>query len=198
MIHYLKGTIVSKTTSDTVVECSGVGFYVMIPSSVYPQLPEPGGTATVYTHLNVKEDGLDLYGFYSERQQAAFRMLTGVSGVGPKAALSILSLMSGDQVALAIAAGDHAAFTACQGVGPKLAQRIVLELKDRAGDIGSFGPQGAAQPSFAPGDARSEAVSALAALGFSQSEAAAAVARLPGGGVEDLVAGALREMGGRK
>lgn len=197
MIHSLDGIILSKTPSDIVVSCGGVGFHVTIPSSAYAFLPEVGESGAVYTHLSVKEDGMELYGFSSERQRAAFRLLTGVSGVGPKVALAILSLYDSDAVALAVAAGDHQAFTAASGVGPKLAQRIVLELKDKIGDLG--GAQASAvTAAVLPQGVSGEAVAALVSLGFTQSEAASTVAKLPQDlGVEEMIAAALRSMGSR-
>lgn len=196
MIHSLNGTVLSKTPADIVLSCGGVGFYVMIPSSVYAYLPEVGDSGVVYTHLNVKDDGMELYGFATEQQKAAFRLLIGVSGVGPKVALAILSVYGSDAIALAIASGDHKAFTAASGVGPKLAQRIVLELKDKIGDLG--GAEAVAVSAAAVQGAAGEAVAALVSLGFTQSEAASAVAKLPQDmGVEEMIAAALRSMGSR-
>jgi len=195
MIDRLRGVILEKNISDAVIECGGVGFRVQIPTSVYAHLPETGLNGTLYTYLHVKEDGMELYGFADRDQQSAFRMLLSVSGVGPRVALSILSLMSGERVRLSIAAGDAKAFTQCSGVGPKLAQRLILELKDKVGDLtlpetGSSGAAAASGPV-------SEAVSALVSLGFSQSEAAQAVSKMsPELSLEQLVAGALRSIGG--
>lgn len=188
MIHCLDGIVLSKTPAGLVISCGGVGFYVMIPSSVYAYLPEVGEAGVVYTHLNVKDDSMELYGFATERQQATFRMLISVSGVGPKVALAILSVYDSDAIALAIASGDHKAFTAASGVGPKLGQRIVLELKDKLGDLGGAGAA----------DVAAVALAALVSLGFTQSEAASAVAKLPQDlGVEEMIAAALRSMGSR-
>lgn len=195
MIHLLNGKLLSKTPNDLVVSCGGVGFYVMIPSSVYAALPQAGQETTVYTYLNVKEDGMELYGFADERQQACFRMLLGVSGVGPKAALSILSLYDPDRIAIAAAAGDYKMFTACAGVGPKLAQRIVLELRDKVKGIGSADISGVSAVTAAPGGAASEALAALVSLGFSNSEAASALSKQPEGlTAEELIAAALKSM----
>ena len=198
MIHMLTGKVMERTTDSVVLQCGGVGFFVNIPTSVYASLPDIGGEGTLYTYLNVKEDGMELYGFRDTAQQSTFRTLLSVSGVGPKAALSVLSVYDPDRVALAAAAGDYKAFTACAGIGTKLAQRIVLELKDKlkAGTVLTPGTAGVVLPvsSGAAGDA----VAALAALGFSQSEAAAAVASLPEGlSTEDMVAAALRALASR-
>lgn len=193
MIHHLNGTIIKKTLADVVIECGGVGYYVMIPASAAASLPGEGERTTVFTYMNVKEDGVELYGFADEPQRAAFRLLISVSGVGPKVALSILSSMDASQLSLAVAAGDFALLTGCPGVGPKLAQRLVLELKDKAIGLGGLPAQ--AGVAVVNGGS-SEAVAALTALGFSQSEAAAAVGRAaaaePGQKTEELIAAALR------
>ena len=133
MIYCLNGKIVKKNLSSVVLSCGGVGYLAQVPQSTAARLPGAGENATLYTVLNVTENDIALYGFATEEQQACFQMLTAVSGVGPKAGLAILSVMSPEQVALAASAGDHKAFTKANGVGPKLAQRIALELKDKVG-----------------------------------------------------------------
>ncbi len=131
MIYCLTGKIVKKSMSAVVLSCGGVGYYAQCPASVAGALPGVGKEATLYTVMSVTENDVSLYGFATEEQQACFEMLTAVSGVGPKVGLAILSVMEPERVALAISAGDHKAFKAANGVGPKLAQRIVLELKDK-------------------------------------------------------------------
>ena len=131
MIYCLTGKIIKKTMNAVVVSCGGVGYYAQCPASVAGALPGVGKETTLYTVMSVTENDVSLYGFATEEQQACFEMLTAVSGVGPKVGLAILSVMEPDRVALAISAGDHKAFKAASGVGPKLAQRIVLELKDK-------------------------------------------------------------------
>lgn len=196
MIHVLHGILLAKSPNDLVISCGGVGFYVMIPNSVYADLPEIGGEATVYTYLNVKEDGMELYGFEDEVQQSAFKMLISVSGVGPKAALAILSLYHADHIAIAVAAGDYKAFTACSGIGPKIAQRIVLELKDKVKGLGSVdAARITASEVAAPVGAGAEALAALVSLGFSNSEAATAISKLPQNlTTEELISAALKSM----
>ena len=129
MIYCLTGKIVKKSMNAVVLSCGGVGYYAQCPASVAGALPGVGREATIYTVMSVTENDVRLYGFATEEQQACFEMLTAVSGVGPKVGLAILSVMEPERVALAISAGDHKAFKAASGVGPKLAQRIVLELK---------------------------------------------------------------------
>ena len=194
MIYCLSGKILKKNPDSAVISCGGVGYWVQIPSSASGALPPVGGEATLYTVLSVSEHDISLYGFASEEQQACFKMLTGVSGVGPKAGLAILSVLTPDRIALAISSGDHKAFTAANGVGPKLAQRITLELKDKVGK-GLAGSAELGQVSAAAQSAGgvAQAIGALVSLGYSQSEAAQAVARLDASlPVEELIRLALR------
>lgn len=203
MIYCLTGKIVKKSMNAVVISCGGVGYYVQCPASVAGALPGIGKDATVYTVMSVTENDVSLYGFASEEQQACFEMLTGVSGVGPKVGLAILSVMEPDRVALAISAGDHKAFKAASGVGPKLAQRIVLELKDKVakGFVDGISLEDVAgASSSAPAAAGAgQAIAALVSLGYSQSEAAVAVSKidatLP---VEEIIKLALRGMAGRR
>ena len=196
MIYCLTGKIVKKSLNAVVLSCGGVGYYTQCPASVAGALPGVGQETTLYTVMSVTENDVSLYGFATEEQQACFEMLTAVSGVGPKVGLAILSVMEPQRVALAISAGDHKAFKAANGVGPKLAQRIALELKDKVGkglaDGTGFGG-GAAAAAPAPSSAPAQAVAALVALGYNTSDAAAAVARidetLP---VQDIIKIALR------
>ena len=203
MIYCLTGKIVKKSMSAVVLSCGGVGYYAQCPASVAGALPGVGKEATIYTVMSVTENDVSLYGFTTEEQQACFEMLTAVSGVGPKVGLAILSVMEPDRVALAISAGDHKAFKAASGVGPKLAQRIVLELKDKVAkgfvdgisleDVaGAFADTRASQGS-------SQAIAALVSLGYSQSEAALAVSKIDAAlPVEEIIKLALRSMAGRR
>ena len=203
MIYCLTGKIVKKSMSAVVLSCGGVGYYAQCPVSVAGALPGVGKEATLYTVMSVTENDVSLYGFATEEQQACFEMLTAVSGVGPKVGLAILSVMEPQRVALAISAGDHKAFKAANGVGPKLAQRIVLELKDKVAKgfvdgISLEDVAGAASGEPATQSA-SQAIAALVSLGYSQSEAALAISKinatLP---VEEIIKLALRGMAGRR
>lgn len=195
MIYCLNGKVLKKTLDTVVISCAGVGYLAQVPLSTAEAMPAPGKEATLYTVMSVSENDVALYGFATEDQRACFKMLTGVSGVGPKAALSILSVMSPEKVALAASSGDHKAFTAANGVGPKLAQRIALELKDKVGKglAAGTGFAGNVSAAPAPQSAPAQAVAALVSLGYSTSDAAAAVARvddtLP---VQDIIKIALR------
>ena len=199
MIYCLTGKIVKKSMNAVVLSCGGIGYYAQCPASVAGALPGVGKEATIYTVMSITENDVSLYGFATEQQQACFEMLTAVSGVGPKVGLAILSVMEPDRVALAISAGDHKAFKAASGVGPKLAQRIVLELKDKVAkgfvDGISLEDVAGASAQTPAAQSSSQAMAALVSLGYSQSEAALAVSKidatLP---VEEIIKLALRGM----
>lgn len=201
MIYCLTGTILEKGGTEAVIECAGVGYLIKVPVPALGALPAVGQVGTLYTHMNVSENDVSLYGFASPEERAMFLLLTGVTGVGPKAGIAILSALDVGQIALAASAGDFKAFTAASGVGPKLAQRLVLELKDKVSGAG-FGRGGVSLADVAqtagPTGAASQAVAALVALGYTQSEAAAAVAPIdPALPVAEIVRLALRQMGKR-
>ena len=195
MIYCLTGKILKKTLDTVVISCAGVGYAAQVPTTTAEALPAAGHEATLYTVLSVSENDVALYGFASEDQRACFKLLTSVSGVGPKAGLAILSILTPEKVALAASSGDHKAFTAASGVGPKLAQRIALELKDKVGKGLAAGTGFAAAGTAAPppASASAQAVAALVSLGYTASEASTAVARvddtLP---VQDIIKIALR------
>ena len=203
MIYCLTGKIVKKSMNAVVLSCGGVGYYAQCPASVAGALPGVGREATIYTVMSVTENDVSLYGFATEEQQTCFEMLTAVSGVGPKVGLAILSVMEPERVALAISAGDHKAFKAASGVGPKLAQRIVLELKDKVAkgfvDGISLEDVAGASAQTPAAQSSSQAIAALVSLGYSQSEAALAISKidatLP---VEEIIKLALRSMAGRR
>ena len=203
MIYCLTGKIIKKTLNAVVLSCGGVGYFAQCPASVAGALPGVGKDATIYTVMSVTENDVSLYGFATEEQQACFEMLTAVSGVGPKVGLAILSVMEPARVALAISAGDHKAFKAASGVGPKLAQRIVLELKDKVAKgfvegINLEDVAGAAADTPAA-QGTGQAIAALVSLGYSQSEAALAVSKIDGTlPVEEIIKLALRGMAGRR
>ena len=176
MIYCLSGKIIKKTLDSVVISCGGVGYCAQCPASVAAAMPGAGAEGTLYTVLNVSENDVSLYGFATEEQQNCFRLLTGVSGVGPKAALSILSVAPPDRLALAIITGDEKLLMQAPGIGKKIAQRIVLELRDKMSKeqletAASSAPVAAA--AVAPGGVNhtQEAVAALMVLGYSQAEA---------------------------
>ena len=202
MIYSLTGKILKKTLDTVVISCAGVGYAVQVPLTTAESLPAPGREGTVYTVMNVTENDVSLYGFATEEQRSCFKMLTSVSGVGPKAGLAILSIMTPERVALAASSGDHKAFTKANGVGPKLAQRIVLELKDKVakGFVDGINLEDVGAATAAPAaQGAGQAIAALVSLGYSQSEAALAISKidatLP---VEEIIKLALRGMAGRR
>ena len=203
MIYCLTGKIVKKSMNAVVLSCGGVGYYAQCPATLAGALPGVGKEATIYTVMSITENDVSLYGFATEQQQACFEMLTAVSGVGPKVGLAILSVMEPDRVALAISAGDHKAFKAASGVGPKLAQRIVLELKDKVAkgfvDGISLEDVAGASADTQASQGSSQAIAALVSLGYSQSEAALAVSKIDAAlPVEEIIKLALRSMAGRR
>lgn len=200
MFYSLTGTVAHTEPGVAVIDVGGVAFKCLTSMGTLRALPRTGGKATLYTYLNVREDALDLYGFYTQAELNCYKLLTAISGVGPKAALAILSEMAPEDVALAAAAGDAKRFTRASGVGAKLAQRIVLELKDKVKGL-SFAGTGmdAVEPGgpSASGNA-AQAAEALVTLGYTPSEAAAAVGRLDSQlPAEELIRLALKSFGSR-
>ena len=198
MFYSITGRVVHRDTQFVALETGGVAFQCSTTLSTLKTIGEKGSTATLYTYLNVREDALDLFGFATEQEMECFKLLISVSGVGPKAALSILSELTPDKLALCLATGDSKSITRAQGVGPKLAQRVVLELKDKLAkglELPADSPEiQAAGLAAADGNA-AEAVSALTMLGYSQSEAAMAVSKLDGDlPVEELIKQALKQL----
>lgn len=194
MIQMLQGIIADRSADGVIIMCGGIGFKVFMPLGDLADMPDEGSETMIFTYLNVKEDGMELYGFTGTDGRDTFKTLISVSGVGPKAALSVLSSYSPQQIALSVSAGDYKAFTACPGIGPKIAQRLVLELKDKLKVNGSVDMSGGPRPVVSSG-AVGDAVAALCALGFTGSEAAAAVGSLPAGlSSEELISAALKQM----
>ena len=196
MIYSLRGKIVTVGTSFFVIECGGVGYKCTAPLSTLASLPSKGNEAFVYTHMAVKEDSVDLFGFLTEAEVDCFRVITSVSGVGPKIGIALLSEFMPDRLMLLIASGDHKTLTRASGVGAKLAQRIVLELKDKTGSVISNADTISAGNAVAATNT-AEAVSALVTLGFSQSDSTLAVGKLdPSLPVEALIKEALNLLSG--
>lgn len=197
MIYSVRGQLLHATPRQAVVECGGVGLDCNITLNTAKQLPAVGEELFLYTVLNVREDAMELFGFADESERRCFRQLITVSGVGAKVAMSILSELSPEKLAVAVAAGDHKTIQRAPGVGPKMAQRVVLELKDKLGaptDGATALPQGTVS---AATNAES-AVNALTVLGFSAAEASAAVGRLDSSlSVDELVRQALRQLARR-
>ena len=201
MLYSVKGELIHLEPRMAVISCGGVGFRCQITMNTARQMPAIGGEAMLYTIMNVREDAIELFGFADQNELACFKQLTAISGVGPKVGISILSELSPERVALAVAAGDFKALTKAAGVGPKLAQRIVLEMKDKVSALGTSGGGGVEIPAGAAVSASSnaaQAVDALTVLGFTAGEASAAVGKLDSAlPVEVLVQDALKMLARR-
>lgn len=179
MIASLRGKLIYSDLTSVVIECGGVGLKCFVTKTTLNRLPRNGEELFLYTHLAVREDAMDLYGFLELEELNAFKMITSVNGVGAKIGIAILSEFSADRLVLYIASGDAKALTSASGVGIKLAQRIVLELKDKMGDLGvSSSVDVSAVSNAVAGSSSAEAIEALVTLGYSKSEAAAAVGKL--------------------
>jgi len=189
MIAMLRGALVDKGIDHVLIDVGGVGYRVAVSLNTLAALGPVGSTATVHTELIVREDSLSLVGFATVDERAAFDLVTGVQGIGPKLAMSILSTMEPGELARAVRDGDHARLTKIPGIGKKTAERLVLELRDKFA--------GASSTTAAPKMGGSQAVSsALVNLGYKPAEAERAAVEAgkahPGAGVAELVKAALR------
>ncbi len=197
MFYYLSGTVALIDANLAVIDCGGVGYKCFTSNYTLASL-QTGKPARLYTHCNIREDAFDIFGFASREELGCFERLLGVSGVGPKAALAILSVVSPDQLTLAVMTQDEKTLTMAQGVGKKMAQRILLELKDKLGAQQLEISTGAQVSGAAPvhGSKTAEATAALASLGYSQAEIGAALKGLnvESMTVEEIVRQALRAM----
>lgn len=197
MIASLRGTLIDKDNTSAVVECGGVGIRCYITAVTSAALPSVNEEVFLYTHLVVREDAFDLYGFQSRGELEAFKLITTVSGVGAKIGLALLSQFTSDRLMLCIASGDSRTLTAANGVGSKLAQRIVLELKDKVGSLAQDNgiTEIVAVNKATKNTACGEAIEALVSLGYSQSEAAQAVGKLdPSLSAQELIKLALKSL----
>ena len=176
MFYYVNGTVAEIEAGLAVIDCGGVGYACATTNYTLSQLKK-GERAKLYTYLNVREDAMEMFGFASQSELRSFKMLIGVSGVGPKAALSILSSTTPQQLSMAVVMGDEKALTAAPGIGKKIAQRIILELKDKLiKEQGGFETgSGAAAAMPAQNNKAGEAAAALAVLGYGSQEIAAAL-----------------------
>ncbi len=197
MFYYVNGTVAETGPNLAVIDCGGVGYACATTNYTLSQLKK-GERAKLYTYLHVREEIFELYGFSSQAELNSFRMLIGVSGVGPKAALAVLSVMTTDDLRFAILSGDSKAISKAPGIGKKIAQRIILELKDKlAKDQSSFSAQSSgAIPVVLPGDKGGEAAAALAVLGYGSQEIGLALKgidmdALP---LEEIIRQALKKM----
>ncbi len=182
MYYYIKGELVTATLNMAVVDAGGVGYKMTISENTYRALPrraERAPIVTLYTHLSVREDGIELFGFENERELSSFKMLLTVSGVGPKAAMAVLSLLTPEKFALAVCTEDRKTISKASGVGPKTAARIILELRDKLmkerdidEDLSTAILDHSAEEAGAPARGKlSEAQDALLVLGYTRAEA---------------------------
>lgn len=201
MFSYIKGPLTEVWEDMIVVEAGGIGWNIHVPASVFDRLPRTGEEVKVYTSFQVREDAMTLYGFFSRQDLKMFNQLLGVNGIGPKAALGILSVMQPDDLRMAIISEDAKAIAKAPGIGPKTAKRVILDLKDRISmdDILSPSDTGGNQTSelSAAGleGTGKEAIEALTALGYSLTEATRAVRQVEiteEMTVEDILKGSLR------
>ena len=199
MFYYLDGTVAELLPYLAVIDCGGVGYACKTTNNTLASLKK-GQRGKLYTYLNVGEDVFDLYGFATQKELATFKLLIGVSGVGPKAALAVLSAGTPESLAMAIVTGDEKALTAAPGIGKKIAQRIILELKDKmaresGGELDFSGGKGAPAAAVFSNKA-TEAAQALAVLGYTSAEVSMALRGVDVEGLplEEIIRQSLKKM----
>ena len=182
MYYYIEGTLAYKDANLAVIDCGGVGYKLIISYTTYSRIPEPGNKVKLYTHLVVKEDAFDLLGFSDLSEKNALLMLMTVSGIGIKTATAVLSAMTPERFAFAVASGDYKELASARGVSAKTAQKIIIELKDKIDKESIASAKSGGLEKFMPdssmplaGNVRGDAIVALMALGYSRSEAGAAL-----------------------
>lgn len=194
MIYSVRGKLIHTENSAAVVECGGVGYLCQTTMNTLKTL-KLNSEVTLYTYLNVREDAVDLFGFATQSELATFKTLISVSGVGPKAGLSVLSELTAEQVAMAIATDDIKTITRVQGIGKKIAQRIILELKDKLAKSEQTQSGNVQMPQTAGGNV-AKAIEALGVLGYTPADVSPVLANFDAGlPVEQLIAMTLKQMG---
>lgn len=201
MINYIKGEVAEIDENRIVVEVNGMGFQIFVPATVVNKVTV-GSKVKIYTYMSVKEDDISLYGFLTRDDWKTYKLLLGVNGIGPKAALGVLSALSADELRFAVLSDDAAAISKAPGIGKKTAQKLILELKDKLSLEDAFEQKLSNQAaitgsSAAYSDAGSEAVQALVALGYSSSEALRAVKAVDASdsmSVEQILKAALKQL----
>lgn len=178
MIASLRGNIIEKTGESVVLECGGVGFCILLSRFGIDRLNGVGEEAFLYIHMVVREDAMELYGFPEPDERDCFRLLTGVSGVGPKSAMAILSELTPDELAASVLMGDKANIARAKGIGPKAAERLIVELKDKFKGMTPLNVNKASTPTQGTASKSLEIIEALMALGFTQPEAKHALKEL--------------------
>jgi len=197
LFYHINGKVTAIEPNLAVIDCWGIGFALNATVNTLSRL-QIGESAKLYTYEHIREDSYDLFGFFDKQEKRCFEMLIGVSGVGPKAAISILSSSTPEGLAMAVISGDEKALTAAPGIGKKIAQRILLELKDKiAKETSGFDIRGGSSSSVPVGTSKlSDAVSALAVLGYSNSEITVVMKDIDvdNTALEDIIKQALRKM----
>ena len=179
MIAYVSGTLTTKQTEEVIVDVNGIGYRVLIPVSTYQSLPAQGEDVQLHTYQHVREDALTLYGFASEGERTVFEIMLGVSGVGPKLALSALSSMTPTQLRDHVVEGDTSQLTEISGVGRKTADRLIVELRDKLTGLDVFdGSAPVSGGSEVRAEARADALAALESLGLSRADAERALRKV--------------------
>ena len=198
MIYSVRGKLTHIENNLAVVECAGVGYAVRTSAVTISRLPGMGEETTLYTYLHITENGIDLFGFSDQGELNCFKMLLGDTRVGPRAALSVLSSVTAEQFALAVASGDAKTLSRAPGLGMKTAQRIILELKDKISkEQAAAGISMPEIPMAASSSNAGEAINALVVLGYTQSEATSVVTKLdPELSVEDMIKKGLQKLAG--
>ena len=199
MYAYISGNLTKTDADGVIVETGGIGYRIRTAAGAFDRLAQDGETVKVYTYLSVREDAMELYGFPTEDDLTVFRLLIGVSGIGPKGALGILSVMSADDLRFAVLGEDAKAISAAPGIGAKTAKRVIMELKDKFDLEETFAhAMDTPQPSSGSGQSvRSDAAAALMALGYAAGEVNAALRGIPiddESDVEEVLRAALKEL----
>ena len=200
MYAYIKGTYMSRKNDSIIIECNQIGYEIRVASTIMEQLPSFHEEVKIYTYLHVREDAQLLYGFLTEDEKEIFQLLIGVSGIGPKGALAILSVLSCEELKFAVLAGDVKAISKAPGVGSKTAQRLLIELKDKIDFESTISDSLSTGDSYTgneSGSSKNEAIAALVSLGYSPLEATKSVQQVhleSDASVEDYIKQALKQL----
>lgn len=202
MISYIRGTLAGVEEDRIIVETAGIGYGIYMPGEAITRLPAVGSEVKIHTYLNVREDAMQLFGFLTKDDLKVFRLVIGVSGIGPKGGLNILSCLSPDDLRFAVMAGDAKTIAKAPGIGKKTAEKLIIELKDKLSIEDTLARIGAPEEenfeaASASNEVQAEAIQALTALGYAAAEAAKAVklaAPSPEDSVENVLKAALKQM----